>query len=127
MTNNNPYIIENKDVSIDVSMLYNISGNDESFICTMVQTFLKTMPETIKKLEESLNNQDWENVYKSAHFAKSSLSVIKIDEMLDWVVQAELSAKDESSVYLLPELVKKIIEKYSFAEVLLKEKFDQKG
>lgn len=127
MTNNNPYIIENKDVSIDVSMLYNISGNDESFICTMVQTFLKTMPETIKKLEESLNNQDWENVYKSAHFAKSSLSVIKIDEMLDWVVQAELSAKDESSVNLLPELVKKIIEKYSFAEVLLKEKFDQKG
>ncbi len=127
MTNNNPYIIENKDVSIDVSMLYNISGNDESFICTMVQTFLKTMPETIKKLKESLNNQDWENVYKSAHFAKSSLSVIKIDEMLDWVVQAELSAKDESSVYLLPDLVKKIIEKYSFAEVLLKEKFDQKG
>jgi len=127
VTNNNPYIIENKDVSIDVSMLYNISGNDESFICTMVQTFLKTMPETIKKLKESLNNQDWENVYKSAHFAKSSLSVIKIDEMLDWVVQAELSAKDESSVYLLPDLVKKIIEKYSFAEVLLKEKFDQKG
>jgi len=127
VTNNNPYIIDNKDVSIDVSMLYNISGNDESFICTMVQTFLKTMPKTIKKLEESLNNQDWENVYKSAHFAKSSLSVIKIDEMLDWVVQAEQSAKDENSVYLLPGLVKKIIEKYSFAAVLLKEKFDQKG
>ena len=120
--NHLPPIICNENISIDISMLYEISGNDENFITTMLQTFLKTMPGTIKKMEESLDSQDWENVYRSAHFAKSSLSVIKIGEMLDRVMQAELIAKNETDLDLLPGLVEKIKEKFLFAEALLNER-----
>ncbi|WP_018613241.1 Hpt domain-containing protein [Segetibacter koreensis] len=120
--NNLPHIIASENVSIDISMLYEISGNDESFIITMLQTFLRTMPGTIKKMEEALDNQDWENVYRSAHFAKSSLSIIKIGEMFDTVVQAELIAKNETDLDLLPGLIKEIKEKYFFAEVILNER-----
>ncbi len=127
MTNHNPYTIENSNVSIDISMLYDISGNDESFIITMVQTFLKTLPETIKKIEQSLHNQDWENVYRSAHFAKSSLSVIKIGEMFDWVLQVEVNAKNETDLDKIPGLVEKIKQKYLLAEVILHEKFRAKN
>lgn len=127
MTTNNPNIIENKNIAIDVSILYYISGNDESFIGAMVQTFLKTMPETIKELEQSLSDRDWENVYRYAHFAKSSLSIIKIGEVLDWVVQVEVNAKNETDLDILPELVEKIKEKYSLAAVMLNEKFNAEG
>lgn len=123
MINDNPHIIGNENILVDISMLYQISGNDESFINTMVQTFLKTMPETIRKIEQSLSEKDWENVYRSAHFAKSSLSIIKIDEMIDWIMQAEVSAKNETDLNILPDLVKKIKEKYAFAEAVLWERF----
>jgi len=127
VTNTNPHIIQNKEIAIDVSLLYSVSGNDESFIRMMVLTFLKTMPETIKKIEESLKKQDWENVYRSAHFAKSSLSVIKVAEMLDWVVQVEVNAKNEIDLELLPGLLEKIKQKFAAAEEFLSERFNEQS
>lgn len=121
--NNTANIIENKNISIDISIVCEVSGNDESFIKTMVQTFLKTMSETIRKIEKSLSEQDWENVYKCAHFAKSSLSIIKVGEMLKLVLQAEASAKNKTDLDTIPGAVKKLKEKYAFAEELLLEKF----
>jgi CheY-like chemotaxis protein/HPt (histidine-containing phosphotransfer) domain-containing protein len=120
---NNPYILGNKDVAIDVSMLYDISGNDHSYIHTMVHTFLGNMPLTLKKMDESLKMKDWENLYKAAHYAKSSLSVIKIGEMFDWLVTVEGNAKRKASLDSLPELVEKIKVKFSMAEKVLSEKF----
>lgn len=123
VTPDNPYIIENENVSIDVSMLYDISGNDKSFIYTMVQVFLKNMPNSLNKIQQSLNNQDWEDVYRSAHSAKSSLSVIKIKEMFDWVVQIEENVIKKTSLDSVPDLVEKIKKKYLFAEEILNERF----
>lgn len=126
MTNTNPYTLQNKNITIDVSMLYDVSGNDEGFIGVMVQTFLKTMPETIKSLEQSMSKSDWENVYKSAHFAKSSLSVIKIEDLLDLTLQVEVNAKKQIHLDEIPELIRKIKERYLFAEELLNEVFSSK-
>ena len=119
----NPYILGNKNVAVDVSMLYDISGNDESYIHTMVQTFLENMPVTLQKIEQSLQAKDWENVYKSAHYAKSSLSVIKIAEMFEWVMKVEVNAKNRINLDTIPALVQKIKEKYALAERVLSEKF----
>jgi HPt (histidine-containing phosphotransfer) domain-containing protein len=124
MIDNNSHIIANDDISIDISLLFQISGNDEVFINTMVRTFLKTMPETLEKLEKNLDAKDWENVYRSAHFAKSSLSVIKIIDMLDLVVQVEVNAKNEAGLEGLPNLVQKIKQKYLLAEKILRERFE---
>jgi hypothetical protein len=67
--------------------------------------------------------KDWENLYKAAHYAKSSLSVIKIGEMFDWLVTVEGNAKRKTSLDSLPELVEKIKVKFSMAEKVLSEKF----
>jgi len=122
----NPCIFQNDDVIIDLSFLYASSGNDRNFIFSMVQTFLKNMPLTIKKLEQSLNNQDWENVYKTAHSAKSSFSVIKVDEMLDWVRQVEENALNKMNLEYIPDLVKNINQKFLFAEKILRKNFQEK-
>lgn len=85
INNNSLYILRNEDVAVDISMLYDVSGNDESYVRTMVQTFLKHMPNYLQAIESSLRKEDWDNVFKTAHFAKSSLSVIRVIEMYDYV------------------------------------------
>lgn len=120
---NDPNIIGDKNVTVDVSMLYDISGNDISYVHTMVQTFLKNMPVTLQKIEQSLREKDWENLYKLAHYAKSSLSVIKITDMLEWVMKVEANAKNKVNLDALPGLVEKIQEKYQLADNVLSKKF----
>lgn len=121
--NNNPHILSTKNVSVDISMLYDISGNDESYIQTMVQTFLENLPVTFLKLDEGIQQQDWNQVYKSAHYAKSTLSVIKVTEMFDWVVSIEQNAKNKTNLASLPEIFDKVKEKFKLAEQVLVEKF----
>jgi HPt (histidine-containing phosphotransfer) domain-containing protein len=103
-----------------------VSNNDESFIKLMVETFLKTMPDTIKRLRQSIEEQDWENVYRTAHFAKSSLSVIKVNEVFDDVLAVAVNSKNRTNLQDIQPLFEKIEEKYSSAEALLKEKFAAK-
>src|SRR5207237_44222 len=43
----NPYILTQGEVAVDLSMLYDIAMNDESYIKTMVLTFLENMPVTL--------------------------------------------------------------------------------
>lgn len=126
MTSNTPYILENNNVCIDISMLYDISGNDEDYINLMVKTFLEKMPDNLQKIEQGIKSQDWENVYKAAHYAKSPLSIVKISDMFDRVLQIEVNAKDKINLSTMSDLIKKIKEEYHFAEGLLNEKFPAK-
>lgn len=120
---NNPYILGNKNVAVDLTMLYDVSDNDESYILTMIQTFLENMPQTIYKIENSLQEKDWDALFKSAHYAKSSLSVIKISDMLDWASQVEVNARKRTNLETLPELVADIKARFNLAEQVLIEKF----
>ncbi len=122
-TERNSYILKNGNVSVDLSMLYDISAKDKNFINKMVLTFLKHMPVTLRELEQSLKNQDWENVYKAAHSAKSSLSIIKIEEMFNGIIQIEENARNRVSLDSIPGVVEKIKRKFFFAEEILKAKF----
>ena len=110
---NNPYILGNKNVAVDLTMLYDVSGNDESYILTMIQTFLENMPQTLYKIEHSIQEKDWEAIFNSAHYAKSSLSVIKITEMFDWVSQVEMNANKGTNLETLPGLIAEIKEKFT--------------
>lgn len=121
--NANPYILVNKNVSVDLSLLYDISGDDESYISVMVQTFLENMPDTLKKIKQHLHDEDWEALYKAAHFAKSSLSVIKVSEMYEAVISIEQNAKAKTNLQTLPALVKKVNECFLVAEEVLSKKF----
>lgn len=121
--NNNPYILVHQHVAVDISMLYDISGNDEAYILTMAQTFLENMPGTLQKIEQGIANEDWENVYRSAHYAKSSLSVIKVSEMFDWILQIEMNAKNKVHLTDIPALFIKAKEQFRLAERALAEKF----
>ena len=119
----NPYILVSKNISVDLSMLYDISGEDEAYISVMVQTFLENMPNTLKKIEQSLSGENWEGLYQAAHYAKSTLSVIKVSEMFDAVLMIEANAKNKTNLHTLPALVQKVNEAFLVAEEVLSKKF----
>jgi HPt (histidine-containing phosphotransfer) domain-containing protein len=81
------------------------------------------LPNTLLKIEQSLQNEDWENVFRSAHYAKSSLSVIKISEMFEWMLQIEMNAKTRTNLSAVPQLFIKVKEQFVLAEQVLAKKF----
>src|SRR3954454_12014108 len=111
-----PHILTKGNVSIDLNMVYEISGNDESYIILMVQIFLQNMPGTLRRIDEGLQKEDWEEVYKAAHFAKSSLSVIRVSPMLELVLAIEERAKKRNGVELMPELAAQVNDAFAVAK-----------
>jgi CheY-like chemotaxis protein len=120
---NNHHILIKNDVAVDISMLYDVAANDEVYVQLMVSTFLENMPVTIATIEQSFKEKNYENLYQTAHYAKSSLSIVKINEMLEWAQKIEAAAKYKSDVELLPALIEKVKTRFSVAQQLLSAKF----
>lgn len=117
-------MLEGYDASIDISMLYAISEDDDTYIRKMVETFLANMPVTLQKIEAAISSNNWDEVYKSAHYAKSSLSVIKVQGMNDNMLRIELNAKHRTDLPHLPQLLNTINREFENARKLLQEKFE---
>lgn len=80
---------------VDLEMLNELAEGDIEYKNTIINMFLESMPETIQKMEDNLAQEDWTNLYKSAHYGKSSLSVIKVPEMYKLAHSIEHNAKQE--------------------------------
>jgi HPt (histidine-containing phosphotransfer) domain-containing protein len=119
-----PYILRNGNVSVDLTMVYEISGNDESYIALMAQIFLQNMPATLQRIGESVQKEDWEEVYKAAHFAKSSLSVIRVSPMLELVLTIEECARKRIALERIEGLTEQVNDSFVMAKDVLSEKFN---
>ena len=82
---------------VDLSYLYELSGNDASYIAEVMSLFLGTMPEGLEQLAHQIREtQDYEGIYKQAHFLKSSVSVIRVRNMYENLTQLESLAKAQA-------------------------------
>lgn len=127
ITAKNSYIIENENILVDVSVLYEVSDNDKNFISRTVNIFLKNMSDILNRFQQGVNNQDWNELYLAAHSSKSSLSVIKVAGMLAYITQLEDDTKNKVNLDKVPVLVEKIKKRYLFAEEILNEHFKIKN
>lgn len=123
LTSHNDHIISTPEVAIDMSMLYEIAGDDTEYIHTMVATFLENMPVTLKKVDDALHAQDYDSLHRAAHYAKSSLSVIKINDVYNWVEKIEYNAKHKIELDVLASLIQRVKDKFAIAEKVLSQKF----
>jgi HPt (histidine-containing phosphotransfer) domain-containing protein len=119
-----PYALRSGSVCVDLSMVYEISGNDESYIALMVRIFLQNMPATLQRITEGVEKLDWEEVYKAAHFAKSSLSVIRVSPMLELTLIIEDCARKRIGLERLQELAEQVNGAFAVAKNILLEKFN---
>lgn len=110
----------NGEVQVDLSMLYELAGDDKEYKITIINMFLQSMPETIAKIEQAIAVQDWDQVQKSAHYAKSSVSVVQVPELYHLAHQIELAAKNRTNLEAIPDDLVVLRKKYAAVEQFLK-------
>lgn len=116
---NNPHVFGNQVVTVDTSILFEAAGEDPSFLKMMLQTFISNMPNTLLKIQKGIETGNWETVYKEAHFAKSSLSIVKVDKMLELVLKIEKQAKTLQNLNEIPEYLVQMSKSFQDAKQLI--------
>ncbi|MBR2648614.1 MAG: response regulator [Sediminibacterium sp.] len=105
---------------VDLEMLNELAEGDNEYKATIINMFLEGMPETIQKMETNLADKDWENMYKSAHYAKSSLSVVKVPVMYDLAHGMEIKAKQQQQLEEIAPALKLFKEYFAGVSIHLK-------
>jgi len=108
-------------VTVDLSLLNEFSQTDNAYKKTIINMFLDTMPETIQQIETAFQTQNWDLVGKSAHYAKSSLSVISVEELRTIVATIESNAKKFENLHQIGTMIILLKLKYQEVVVFLQE------
>ncbi len=72
------FLLTENGITVDLSVLKDLVGDDIDSIRSIIELFLTTMPPSIEKMKQYDDQKDWENLFKTAHTVKSSVSVIKV-------------------------------------------------
>lgn len=88
---------EERDKVFDLNYLRTISDNNQEFIREMVETFINSIPNLLRDMEESLANSEWSKVSRIAHQIKPSLTLMGIHQLKETAVQIEGATSSHTS------------------------------
>ncbi len=109
----------------DLSMIESISGGDQQFIKQMVKLFLDNMPQNIEILKRTVEDEDWEQMWKTAHKMKSTIDSLNIVELKQEIRAIELSGKKLEGLELIPSIVQKVEKVLNDCMDDLQKKYDE--
>lgn len=109
----------------DLSMIESISGGDQQFIKQMVKLFLDNMPQNIEILKRAVEDEDWEQMWKTAHKMKSTIDSLNIVELKQEIRTIELSGKKLEGLELIPSIVQKVEKVLNDCMDDLQKKYDE--
>jgi len=101
-------VVKNSVPMYDLAMIESISGGDQQFIKQMVKLFLDNMPQNIEILKRTVEDEDWEQMWKTAHKMKSTIDSLNIVELKQEIRTIELSGKKLEGLELIPSIVQKV-------------------
>lgn len=88
---------------VDLSYLRNVSNNDPEFIREMINTFLESMPKTINEIQTYTEAKDWNNLGKSIHKIKPSLTMMGMPSLKALAIEMEQQCKTQSDLSTMDE------------------------
>lgn len=109
-------------VVVDITMLKDLTDGDWPSMKSIVEVFLAQTPGYIKDIRAHYEAKSWDALYKAAHLIKSSLSIIKTDDMFEITVQIESEARSGNPSDKLGVLIDSLEEKFNRTQPLLQEK-----
>lgn len=112
-------LLSDGSVNVDLSFLNNLAGSDLSYIKTMIHLFIENTPNSLILIKESFAEGRMEHFQKNLHNLKSSLSVVKVKEMYDIVLQLEEQSKQVTDEKVISGLLNKLNYQFLKAENLL--------
>lgn len=109
----------------DLTYLNDFSGGDKSFIKEMITLFVNSVPEELKKLQQAIAQQNWQEAYMILHPLKTNVNFMGINSIKDKVLKAEQLAKNKQETDSIPLLVEEISKVCLAAIEELKQKLQQ--
>lgn len=103
--NNNSNMIPGKTRLYDLSMVQSVSGGDENFIKKMVALFIETVPQNMQDLKNALQEENWDQVGKTAHKLKSTIDSMGIKSIRQEIRAVEANARAKESLDQVAPLV----------------------
>jgi HPt (histidine-containing phosphotransfer) domain-containing protein len=89
----------------DLSTLQKLSDNDEAFIIDMLQTFKRTAPPILQRMDEYMSQQKSDAVGREAHKMIPGVSFLGARQLQDVLVKIEETAKSGEGMDQMPSLV----------------------
>jgi HPt (histidine-containing phosphotransfer) domain-containing protein len=94
-------------MKVNLSYLKEWSGGDREKIQEMIDIFKNQVEEFAREMDEFLNKKDYPALGKLAHKAKSSISIMGLDDLSKDMKVLENLAKAEEEVEKYPVLVER--------------------
>lgn len=92
-------------IQIDLTYLKNMSAGDNNLIKEMIDIFKEQLPEFISDMKTAVKNDDSKALEAVAHKAKSSVAIIGITELAEFLKTLEISASKNERKSEYPEFI----------------------
>ena len=97
-------------MKIDLTYLKNMSAGNKDLIIEMINIFKSQVIEFNLGMKELYNKKDYEQLGRLAHKAKSSISIMGLEELAKDLKSFENLAKAGEEIETYPEFIKKFKE-----------------
>lgn len=105
----------------DLSYLRNMSGDNPDIIKEMIGIFIEQAEEYIIEMKKNLEDKNYDAIGKLAHKAKSSISIMGMNDLAADMKTLELLAKEEKEKESYPGFIDKFVNQTQQAITELKE------
>lgn len=91
-------------------MIYNLdkinemADGDEDFVNSVISVFLEEVPQDLEDLENALNQQNHDQVYKLAHKIKPNVDLLGMEQTREAALKMETLGKNEASISEILEI-----------------------
>ena len=102
-------------MKVDLSYLKEMSGGDRSLVLEMIDIFNDQVDEFADNLDLHLGKKEYELLGKLAHKAKSSISIMGLNDLAKDLKRLELDAKAGVNIADYPVIVDKFKEETKIA------------
>lgn len=107
--------------AIDLSYLREISAEDNQLLKELIDMFIQQVPEYQTQLQKDFEQQKWEQLGRTAHKVKASLTMVGLNDLATQMKQLELQAKKGEQTELYKGYIDAFIQETTEAIKELKE------
>ena len=106
--------------TMNLNYLEEVSAGDPNFKKELIEIFLRQVPEFVSNIKKFYAEEDWQNLAKEAHTAKSSVLIFGMEETGSDLKKIQILA-EEINLAEIPALIDKTIAELENASELLME------
>ena len=99
----------------DLNYLKTMSGGDSNFIREMIELFREQIDEYRQQMPELLRSGNYDGLSKMAHKAKSSVSVMGMNQVADLLKELELLAQEGKQVKRYEGIIQEFLDQSQLA------------